>query len=106
MHQNAMVAATSTHHDQGVHVPASRDPYVRGFEPRELGQLARIACGLHGVSLLSCTAVAYLYLTTSRRRRTRTAKALYIYVYIHTYICVCEYACVCVCVYVYLYTQM
>jgi hypothetical protein len=40
-------------------------------------QLARLACGLHVASLLSCAAVQYLYLTTNKRRRTRTAKLLF-----------------------------
>ena len=40
-------------------------------------QLARLACGLHVASLLSCVGVVYLYLTTSKRRRTRTSKLLF-----------------------------
>ena len=40
-------------------------------------QLARLACGLHIVSLLSCVVVGYLYLTTNKRRRTRTSKLLF-----------------------------
>ena len=56
---------------------AHPNPANVGLLPHELGELARIASGLHAASFLSCMVVPYLYLTTNKRRRARTAKLLF-----------------------------